>query len=221
MLQADQVEYRHETRTPLLDGVTCRIDPGEVVGLPGPSGCGKTTLGLLLSGYLQPMQGRILCDDSPLAAGGRNPVQMVFQHPDLAVNPRWQAGRIIAEGNPDAGELLTEFGIAPQWLRRYPHELSGGELQRITLIRAMHPATRYLIADELTASLDSVTQALIWHKLLAWARSHTVGILVISHDRKLLSRICDRLDEQFAPGPPRQDHSRTSPLPVAMPTVHA
>lgn len=122
---------------------------------------------------------------------------MIFQHPDLAVNPRWKVEKILREGNPSARELFSDFGVCRGWLSRYPHELSGGELQRITLIRAMTPSTRYLIADEMTASLDPSSQALIWKAVLQWARKNQVGILAISHDLELLQQISDRIDPGF------------------------
>jgi len=201
MLQAEEVCYRYELNTLLLEGVDCTIQSGEIVGLPGPSGCGKSTLARLLAGYAIPRSGRISCDDRPLPAIGFCPVQMIFQHPELAVNPRWKIGTILAEGNSNCSRLLNQFGIHQNMLERYPHELSGGELQRITLIRAMTPATRYLIADEMTASLDPATQALIWQTVLDWARREQVGILAISHDASLLSCICDRIDDSFSAGP--------------------
>jgi peptide/nickel transport system ATP-binding protein/Fe3+-transporting ATPase len=123
---------------------------------------------------------------------------MIFQHAELAVNPRWRIRRIIEEGNCEYGDLLHRFGIRSSWLDRYPHELSGGELQRITLIRAMNPATRHLIADEMTASLDPNTQALIWQTVIPWVKKQQVGLLAITHDRKLLERIADRIDETFS-----------------------
>jgi peptide/nickel transport system ATP-binding protein/Fe3+-transporting ATPase len=132
---------------------------------------------------------------------------MIFQHPELSVNPRWKIWKVLAEGNRDSGDLLHRFGIHPGWLDRYPHELSGGELQRITLIRAMNRSTRYLIADEVTASLDPNTQALIWQAVIEWAKSRQVGVLAISHSQTLLERISDRIDDTFSTGLP--DLSRT------------
>jgi peptide/nickel transport system ATP-binding protein len=197
MLQANQIGYRFHDQIPLLQELDCTVEPGEIVGLPGPSGCGKSTLGRILAGYYTPQTGKVLCDGDYLPKAGYCPVQLIFQHPELAVNPRWQIEKILQEGNGNHAEFLQMFGIHPSWLRRYPHELSGGELQRITLIRAMTPATRYLIADEMTASLDSGTQALIWQTVMRWAKDQQVGILVISHDASLLNRICNRIDTSF------------------------
>lgn len=197
MLQAENISYRYLEQTPLLENANCTIRLGEIVGLPGPSGCGKSTLGRLLAGYHLPQKGTITCQGNPLPKTGYCPVQMIFQHPELAVNPRWHIGKILKEGNNDCGELLHQFGIRSSWMERYPHELSGGELQRVTLVRAMNPSTRFLIADEMTASLDPNTQALIWQTVIPWVKSEQVGVLAISHDSKLLAQIADRIDETF------------------------
>ena len=89
--------------------------------------------------------------------------------------------------------MLAALNIEPLWLTRWPHELSGGELQRFAVARALGPETRYLIADEMTTMLDANTQAQIWRAVLAHARQYQVGVLAISHESPLLARICDRV----------------------------
>ncbi|WP_018124071.1 ABC transporter ATP-binding protein [Desulfovibrio oxyclinae] len=197
MLRADNVSFRYETGPWILSDTSIGIRPGEVVGLPGPSGRGKTTLARLLGGYLHPEKGRIGIGGDKLPRRGFHPVQLVFQHPELAMNPRWKAWRILSEaGEPDP-QVVEALGICHHWFSRYPHELSGGELQRLALARAMNPATRYIVADEMTAMLDPNTQALIWNVVLDWAQRRNVGILAVSHDRKLLSRVADRVESMF------------------------
>lgn len=197
MLKADSLSFRYKQNVPLLDKFNFKLQPGEIVGLPGRSGIGKSTLAALLTGYLQPSSGQISCDGQSLLPADYCPAQLIFQHPELAINPRWKIEKILEEGNPNFHSLLHKFGIAEQWLDRYPHELSGGELQRIALIRIMTRQTRFIIADEITASLDANTQALIWTNLTAWAKENQVGILVISHDTNLLDRLCHRIDQSF------------------------
>jgi peptide/nickel transport system ATP-binding protein/Fe3+-transporting ATPase len=197
MLQAETVVYRYQRHMPLLEGINLTIRPGEIVGLPGASGCGKSTLGRLLAGYLSPQTGAVTYGNRLLPEESYCPVQMIFQHPESSMNPRWKIKKILAEGNQKNADLLQQFGIHSSWLDRFPHELSGGELQRIALIRVMNSDTRYLIADEMTASLDPNTQALIWQSVVPWVKANQVGLLAISHDQKLLARISDRLDHTF------------------------
>lgn len=194
MLIADSLSFTYETSQHLiLDQVNLTIRPGDVVGLTGNSGKGKTTLAKLLSGYIAPSEGKITLDGAPLPATGYCPVQMVFQNPELAVNPRWTIQRILGETGPPDPVLLRDLCIDPGWAHRYPHELSGGELQRIAVARALDRRTRYLIADEITTMLDGLTQAHIWITVLDYTKKTGTGALVISHDNHLLDRVCDRI----------------------------
>lgn len=112
----------------------------------------------------------------PLPLHGYCPVQLIFQNPELTVNPRWRIHQVLAEQMPDR-LLLDALGIHPGWLDRYPHELSGGELQRIAVAPVLNANTRYLIADEMTAMLDANTQALIWRMVLDYARSQQLDLV--------------------------------------------
>ncbi len=201
MLRANTVSYSYEDGPAVLQGVSIHISPGEVVGLPGPSGRGKTTLGRILSGYMEPGEGTVTLNDSALPKSGYCPVQLIFQHPELAMNPRCHIAAILSEGHPCDDTILRSLGINKSWLERYPHELSGGELQRVALARVMNSATKYLVADEITAMLDANTQAHIWKILLGWARENGVGLLAISHDPNLLERVADRIDSSFTTTP--------------------
>ncbi len=195
MLEAGELWFRYRRDSPwVLQGVSLTVEPGEVVGLRGPSGRGKTTLARLLSGYLVPTRGRVLLDGSPLPAGAQ-PVQLVSQHPELAVDPRWRLAEILAEagtGRPDPA-LLETLSIDRAWLDRYPHELSGGELQRVTVARALLSQAPYVVADEVSAMLDPITQAQIWSVLLDHARHGGLGLLAICHDDPLLAAVADRV----------------------------
>lgn len=191
-LEAKGVGFRYGRGPWVLRGVSLAVRPGEVVGLVGPSGCGKTTLARILAGYEEPQEGMVLLGGAAPPARGYHPVQLVFQHPEKAVNPRWTMRRILSEGGMPEEPLLRSLGIEPQWLDRWPRELSGGELQRFCVARALGPYTRYLIADEMTAMLDAVTQAQIWQAVLDIAARRGMGVLVISHEKPLLDRLCHR-----------------------------
>jgi len=194
-LEGKGLSFRYHRGDWLFRNVDIRIEPGEIVGLRGPSGCGKTTLSRILAGYAKPLSGSVRVDGSPLPKSGYCPVQLIFQHPEKAVNPRWNMRQILEEAGPVDNSLLAALEINPAWLNRWPNELSGGELQRFCIARALGPKTRYLIADEITAMLDAITQAQIWHAILHIAKERRLGILVISHDEPLLKKLCHRIIE--------------------------
>ncbi len=194
MLKGEQLAFRYGADKPwILHQIDIEIAPGEAVGLSGPSGQGKTTLAKVLAGYIKPTAGHVTVARQPLPIRGYCPVQLIFQHPELAVNPRWRIDQILHEGFSPPIALLDALSIDSNWLTRWPHELSGGELQRLAVARALGPSTHYLIADEMTAMLDANTQAQIWQVVLAHARQHHLGLLVISHEAPLIKRLCDRV----------------------------
>ncbi|GAB4436248.1 MAG: ATP-binding cassette domain-containing protein [Chloroflexi bacterium OHK40] len=201
MLKGEGLGVRYGKQLPwLFQDLEVALEPGEMVGLTAPSGRGKTTLARVLAGYLRPTAGIVTIDGRPPPTTGYHPVQLIAQHPELAVNPRWRIGRVLAEGVPPAPAVLDALQIDRGWLQRWPHELSGGELQRIAVARALNPQTRYLMADEMTAMLDAATQAQIWHAVTVYAAAHRIGVLVISHDASLISRLCRRVE--VLPEPP-------------------
>ncbi|WP_261800024.1 ABC transporter ATP-binding protein [Paenibacillus sp. PAMC21692] len=192
-LQGSRLGWRYGSNEWLFREYSVEITPGEVVGLMGPSGTGKSTLGKLLAGYMVPTEGKVLLGDRNLPGSGYSPVQLIHQHPELAVNPRWTIGKMLAEGWQPDTSILKAFGIQEAWLERYPNELSGGQLQRCCMVRALGSQTKFIVADEMSAMLDAVTQAEIWHALLAIANERSIGILAISHDAALLDVVADRL----------------------------
>lgn len=198
MLEGNDLAFRYSGNGDwLFRHLDITVAPGERVGLPGPSGRGKSTLAKVLAGYLRPVQGSVTVDGRQHTQGVFNPVQILFQHPELAVNPRWKIGDILCETGTPSIDLLKQLQIDDSWLKRYPHELSGGELQRICLTRALNGRTRYLLCDEMTSMLDALTQASIWKTVLEIADDRHIGLLVISHDATLLDKICQRKVEAF------------------------
>ncbi|WP_456386937.1 ABC transporter ATP-binding protein [Desulfolithobacter sp.] len=192
MLEARKITYRYPARPePLFTDISISINPGEVVGIYGPSGRGKTTLARIMAGYISPDRGEVLVDSTRLPLRGHLPVQLLHQHPELSVNPRWKIRQILEEEVMPDEKLLSDLQIDQAWFNRYPHELSGGEIQRVTVARALGPGTRYIIADEITTMLDAITQGQIWQVLLRVGKKRNLGILTISHDNQLLDRVCD------------------------------
>ncbi|WP_062408070.1 ABC transporter ATP-binding protein [Paenibacillus naphthalenovorans] len=193
LLEGRNLGFHYEKGSWIFRGMDIMIKPGEVVGLVGPSGCGKSTLARVLAGYEKPKEGSVLLNGAPLPSKGFLPVQLIFQHPEKAVNPRWLMRSVLKESWDPDEQLLASLGIEEEWLNRRPGELSGGELQRFCIARALGPNTRFLIADEITTMLDAITQAQIWHAVLEAAEKRGMGMLVISHDKHLIGRVCTRV----------------------------
>ncbi len=192
MLETRGITFGYKSGKPLLSNVELAVAPGERVALKAPSGFGKTTLCRILAGYERPWAGEVLCDGAPLPRRGVCPVQLIGQHPELAVDPRLRMRDTLAEAGEVPKELLDEVGIRSEWLTRYPHELSGGELQRFCIARALATAPRYLICDEVTTMLDAVTQASIWRVLIDFAQKMDVGMILVTHAPALAKRIATR-----------------------------
>ena len=187
--------YRGRRHTPVLENFSISVSSGERVGLKAPSGRGKTTLCRLLAGYEKPAKGQVLLDGRPVREyRGVCPVQMVWQHPETVVDPLLTLGKTLNEAGAVEQRLLDALHIEPGWLTRYPSELSGGELQRFCLARALNPEVRFLLCDEISAMLDLVTQAQIWRLLLEEAARRQLGLLVVSHDSALLRQVCTRVE---------------------------
>ena len=193
MLEARDITFRYGKGQPVIEGLSVAVGPDERVALVAPSGAGKTTLCRLLAGYEQPDSGSVLVDGEPLPVAGACPVQLVGQHPEHAFDPRLTLGASLREAGSANAALLERFGVQQRWLARYPRELSGGELQRLNLVRALTAAPRYLVVDEMTAMLDAITQAQIWHELLAEADRRAMGIVLTSHSPALTERVATRV----------------------------
>ena len=193
-LEAKNVSFRYEPRLPwVLQNVSLKLERGARTALFAPSGYGKTTLAMLLAGYLQPTAGEVLLDGAPLPKTGVCPVQLICQHPEKAINPRWRLARVLEESGALSDSVLDAFGIERAWLTRYPRELSGGELQRFCVARALMSGAQYLICDEISTMLDVITQAQIWNTVLAEAEKRNMAILVVTHNRNLAERIADEI----------------------------
>ena len=192
-IEVKDICFRYNKKTPLLNKVNLTIEAGEKVALVGPSGCGKSTLSQIIACNLRPTSGEILVDGNPLPRKGFCPIQMIYQHPEKAINPRWKLGKTLTEAWEPDEAFLRELGIERAWLNRYPAELSGGEMQRFCIARALAPQTKFIIADEISTMLDVITQAQVWELLLKVLKERGIGLIAITHSPELAARICDRV----------------------------
>ena len=192
MLEARDITFGYPGVKPLYSGFSLQVEPGERVALQAPSGFGKTTLCRVLAGFERPQAGEVLLDGRPLPRRGVCPVQLIQQHPEQAIDPRLRMRKTLAEAGDVPQELLDNLGIRDEWMQRYPHELSGGELQRFCIARALATRPRYLICDEVSTMLDAVTQAHIWRVLLDYAEREGAGMLLVSHTPALTERVATR-----------------------------
>ena len=193
-LEAKNISFRYSPKEPLiLENISLRVERGERIALFAPSGFGKTTLVKLMSGYLEPTKGEILLDGKPLPRNGVCPVQLIYQHPEKAMNPRWRLKKVLEESGQLREDVLEAFGIEKAWLDRFPRELSGGELQRFCVARALMSGADFLICDEISTMLDVITQAQIWNVVLEEAKKRNMGIIAVTHNRHLAERISDRI----------------------------
>lgn len=192
-LEAKNIYFRYNGRQPwILENCNIRVEKDERLAIFAPSGYGKTTLAMLLAGYLEPVKGQILLDDKPLPGKGICPVQLIYQHPEKAINPRWKLKKVLEESGELREDVLDAFGIEQAWLERFPRELSGGELQRFCVARALMSGADYLICDEISTMLDVITQAQIWNIVLEESEKRNMGIIAVTHNKHLAKRIATR-----------------------------
>ena len=194
-LEAMNISFQYDNgNRKILNNVSISLESGERVGLTAPSGFGKTTFCKILAGYEKPDHGTVVLDGKNISScAGYNPVQMIWQHPELSVNPRWKMGEVLKEGDQGEQRIMDGLGIEPDWLNRYPSELSGGELQRFCIARALGQRTRFLLADEISTMLDLITQSQLWNFILEEVKNREIGLLAVSHSDALLERICTKM----------------------------
>jgi peptide/nickel transport system ATP-binding protein len=197
-LLAGSVSFAYSRRAPdVLTDVTLRIERGESVALVGESGSGKTTLARLLLGTLTGARGTLV---RPSVQTGI-PVAKVFQDIHGSMDPRLTAERTIAEALPSHRrdrrqvvlEQLEAVGLSKEFAGRYPHQLSGGQCQRVCIARALASGADVLILDEPTSALDAHVRLQVLELLNRLRRERDLTYLVISHDFQVVRALCDRV----------------------------
>ena len=190
-----------------VDQVSFAVDEREVVGLVGESGCGKSTLGRVACGLYAPSNGVVRYRGQPVAHmnGARRPIQMIFQDPFASLNPRMRVAQIIGEAPRVHGliearqvedyvaQLLKQVGLDPGYVRRYPHQFSGGQRARIGIARALAVKPEFLVCDEAVAALDVSIQAQVLNLFMDLRDEFQLTYLFISHDLGVVRHLSDRV----------------------------
>ena len=193
VLEVKNVSFRYGNGPWILKDVSMKVEQGERVVILGPSGYGKSTLAKIIAGYLEPLSGKVLWNNQDLPQNCFCPIQLIYQHPEKALNPRWKMKKSLFEAGEPSEEVLSQVGIKEKWYDRWPNELSGGELQRFCVARVLKPETRLLIADEMTTMLDALNQAHIWNFILEYAEKHGMSIIAITHNKFLAEKLATRI----------------------------
>ncbi|MEG1822198.1 MAG: ATP-binding cassette domain-containing protein [Clostridiales bacterium] len=194
ILEAKNITYGYKkNQEPVIKNFNLVAKSQERVGILAPSGFGKTTLCQLLSGYLYPNSGEVLLDGKPLPKKGYCPVQMIWQHPERVVNPRMRMGDTLEEGFEISSRIIEGLGIEKDWYNRYPGEISGGEMQRFCIARALGEKTKFILADEISTMLDLITQSQIWNFLLQEVEERGIGLIAVTHSDSLMNRVATRV----------------------------
>ena len=195
-----------------VDRVNLFVGEGEVLGLVGESGCGKSTLGRMVAGILAPSEGSILYRGDDVAAlpsdAAKNValrIQMIFQDPFASLNPRLRVREIIGEAPQVHGlvrgeevddcveEMLLRVGLDPSFKRRYPHQFSGGQRQRLGIARALAVNPEFIVCDEAVAALDVSIQAQVLNLFMKLREELGLTYLFISHDLGVVEHLSDRV----------------------------
>jgi oligopeptide/dipeptide ABC transporter ATP-binding protein len=196
-----------------VDGLDFHVGEGETLALVGESGCGKSTVGRLVLRLIEPTAGRVRFEGDDLLALGaeqmrarRRRLQVIFQDPYASLNPRMTVGAMLSEPlflhglvrdeatrRTRVGELLELVGLRPDHARRYPHEFSGGQRQRLAIARALAVEPKLIVADEPVSALDVSIQAQVINLMESLQQRFGLAYIFISHDLAVVKHIADRI----------------------------
>jgi oligopeptide/dipeptide ABC transporter ATP-binding protein len=192
-----------------VDGVSLRVKENEILGIVGESGCGKSTLGRLILRLIDQDAGQVYFDGEEITRLSRNALrskrrkmQMVFQNPYSSFNPKIRIGDALMEvcnyydmsfyeGSQKIKRLLRDIGLSDDMLNRWPRELSGGQLQRLAIARAIIGEPSLLIADEPLSAMDVSVQAQLLNLLDDLRSTRSMAMIFISHDMTVVEYFCD------------------------------
>ena len=202
---------RGKSDTLAVRNVSFHLERGETLGLVGESGSGKSTIARLLTGLISASEGEIRIYDKEISELKKNnsldlysKIQMVFQNPAESFNPRKTLGYAIGEPlrnrgySPEAAtttavQLLEKVGLTPEFAKKYPHQVSGGQCQRAAIARALAVEPSILVCDEATSALDVTVQKQIIELLEELRKSRDLSIIFICHNLALVQSFCDRV----------------------------
>ncbi len=199
--------FYKKNRISALKNINLEIYKNEIVGLVGESGSGKSTLAKILTSLVRPTSGQIFFKDELISSKKINPkeIQMIFQNPFSSLNPRMTIEEILKEPifihnickkenyKHYLKELLFNVSLSEKTLKYYPHQLSGGQLQRIAIARAISLNPSFLICDEAVSSLDSSIQMLVINLLKNIQKKLKITLLFISHDLSVIKNISTKV----------------------------
>ena len=194
--------YKNRDRvvTPLKH-VDFELKRSEILGIVGESGSGKSTLLKVISGIEKPDSGHLFHNGTEYTGAGPEKtgrfLRMIFQDAAGSFDPKMNMHKSLHEGNPATHEellrIIHEVGLSEDLLERRPHNLSGGQCQRMSIARALLSHAEILLCDEITSALDVTTQAQVIKLLTEVRDEEGVSIMMISHDLALVSMVCDRI----------------------------